>query len=260
MMKMAKNYMSKVITLAKSQIGYYGKKTNRDLDDFTANKSGKFTKYAKDFDTKYPNFYNGRKNGFDWCDVFVDWLFVTAFGEEEGRQMIVQPKKSCGAGCGYSAGYYKSAKRFFSVPKIGDQIFFGRETSYTHTGIVIDVDDVYVYTIEGNIGSPCHVGEKKYLLTDQKIKGYGRPDYDEEPVEDMMLIPVKSGAVLTKKTTASLALRSEPSTTEGYRFFYIPKNSKISIISENVKKNDGYTWDCVFYDQKIGYCANKYLK
>ena len=261
-------YASTAVNLAKSYVGYYGKKSNSNLDDFTANKGGKYTKFAYDFDTKYPTFYNGRKNGYDWCDVFFDWLMVTSFGETIGREMTYQPLKSCGAGCGYSAGYYKANKRFFTYPKVGDQIFFGNSTSTYHTGIVVAVDNTYVYTVEGNIGNPCHVGEKKYKLGSSRIKGYGRPNYDEEPVEKPtktnILFAVVSGEVRYKTTTANLALRSKAQTTNGKRFFYIPKGSKVKLVQEAICVEDGYEWDCVIatYGGKewIGYCANKWLK
>ena len=42
----------------------FGKKANAQLDDPTANKGGKFNKFARDLDA-LGNFYNGRKNGYD---------------------------------------------------------------------------------------------------------------------------------------------------------------------------------------------------
>ena len=268
---MSKNYASKVVSLAKSQIGYYGKKTNSNLYDFTANKSGKYTKYAYEFDTKYTTFYNGRKNGFDWCDVFVDWVIITSFGEETGRKMIYQPLKSCGAGCGYSAGYYKSAKRFFTYPKVGDQIFFGNATNYTHTGIVVGVDSKYVYTVEGNVS--CQVVSKKYDLNNSKIKGYGRPNYDEETNTSDTPQPtnnggynkkitwgVVSGKIKTKTVTASALNMRKKVSLSSEVLTQIPNGTKVSIVQENIINNDGYDWDCIIYKDYIGYVVHKYLR
>lgn len=65
------------------------------MDDKTANKgSANYTKYARDFDQKYPNWYNGKKNGYAWCDMFVDWCFLTAFGYEKALCLLCQPEKS----------------------------------------------------------------------------------------------------------------------------------------------------------------------
>lgn len=62
---------SEVVAVAISQIGYKEKATNKNLDDNTANAgSANWTKYARDlYAAKY---YNGNKNGYAWCDVFVD--------------------------------------------------------------------------------------------------------------------------------------------------------------------------------------------
>jgi peptidoglycan hydrolase-like protein with peptidoglycan-binding domain len=61
--------VSKVLAVAVAEIGYKEKASNSQLDDKTANAgSANYTKYARDFDKKYPNWYNGKKNGFAWCD------------------------------------------------------------------------------------------------------------------------------------------------------------------------------------------------
>ena len=185
------NEITKLINVAKAEIGYLEKESNSSLDSKTANSGHKnYTKYARDLDN-ISGFYNGKKNGYAWCDVFVDWCFVKSFGVDRAKDLLLQPNKSLGAGCTYSARYYKNKKQWYKTPEIGDQIFFsedGGETNY-HTGIVYDVDSKYVYTIEGNTSSAegvvanggC-VRAKKYLLTYKKIGGYGRPKYKVEEV------------------------------------------------------------------------------
>lgn len=180
-------YASRVIAAAENEVGYLEKKSNSSLDSKSANAGyNNYTKYARDFDTKYTTFYNGRKNGFAWCDVFVDWCFVTAYGESAALKLLGQPKKSCGAGCDWSAKYFKEIGRFYTSPKVGDQIFF-KDSSGTpcHTGLVYKVDSYYVYTIEGNTSSASGVvanggavAKKKYSLSYSRIYGYGRPKYD----------------------------------------------------------------------------------
>lgn len=185
------NYASKVIAVAEAEVGYLEKKSNDQLDDKTANAgSGNFTKYARDLDA-IPGFYNGKKQGFAWCDVFVDWCFVQAFGAEVAKALLSQPDKSCGAGCYWSAQYYKQKGQFHeSGPKPGDQIFFwnSEKTSVAHTGLVAEVDGQYVHTIEGNtsgasgvIANGGGVCCKKYALDYDRIYGYGRPAYVPEP-------------------------------------------------------------------------------
>lgn len=170
-----------IIKLAVSQLGYIGKKSNRNLDDFKANARGKYTKYARDLDA-LGDFYNGPKNGYDWCDVFVDWLFVKAFGVDEALRLTCQPKKSCGAGCTFSSDYYRKKSQFFqSNPQRGDQVFFWDGYNIYHTGIVIGVDDSKITTIEGN--SNCEVVMRTYSKSYNHIYGYGRPNYDTQATQ-----------------------------------------------------------------------------
>lgn len=181
---MSKCYASRLIAVAEAEIGYHEKITNAQLDDKAANAgSGNYTKYARDFDNKYSGFYNGKKNGFAWCDMFVDWCFVTAFGLADALRLLCQPTGSAGAGCTYSLQYYRNAGRYFTSPKVGDQIFFGTSVgNSTHTGIVVGVDAGHVYTIEGNTSD--QVARRTYSLYAGTIVGYGRPAYDEEGAEE----------------------------------------------------------------------------
>lgn len=196
--------VEKVISTARAEVGYVEKATNAQLDSRTGNAgSGNWTKYARDLDG-IGTVYNGKKNGYSWCDVFVDWCFITTFGLETGMALLCQPYKGLGAGCTYSMRYYKSKNRFYtSGPKPGDQIFFtsdGGKTS-SHTGLVVKVDGSKVYTIEGNTSSTAGVvanggcvREKSYSLTYSKILGYGRPNYSivEKEKQDMTEEQVKT--------------------------------------------------------------------
>ena len=188
---MATNYYaSKVINIALAEVGYLEKRTNSNLSSKTANAgSNNYTKYANEFDTKYPNFYNGKKNGFAWCDIFVDWCLVKAFGVDAALKLLGQPLKSCGAGCSWSAKYFKNIGRFYKIPKVGDQIFFKDSSGDPcHTGLVYKVTATKVYTVEGNTSSASGVvanggavATKSYSITYNRIYGYGRPNYDAEP-------------------------------------------------------------------------------
>lgn len=169
-----------LISTAESQLGYKAK-------------SGKINKYAEELD-KIGTVYNFPKNGYDWCDIFVDWCFVTTFGYKTGINMIYQPEKETGAGCPYSADFYRQHDAFKSSPSLGAQIFFGTKGEEYHTGIVIDYNDNKVYTIEGNTGSgDGSVNKRSYYRTDSRISGYGRPNWD--------LVPVTSN----KKTNQEIA-------------------------------------------------------
>lgn len=136
-------------------------------------------KFALMIDTQFPDFYNGKKNGAAWCDVFVDACFLTCFGEDETLRLLCQPKKSCGAGCKFSAGYFKDKKQFDNNTSVGDQIFFyDSKGEINHTGIVCKVEGGYVYTVEGN--SDNEVKTHRYATSNKKIAGYGHPAWKEE--------------------------------------------------------------------------------
>lgn len=182
---------SKVIDIARKEVGYLEKASNSNLDSKTGNAgSANYTKYARDLD-KISGFYNGKKNGYAWCDVFVDWCFVQAFGVEDAKKLLGQPDRSYGAGCTASSNYFKQIGRFYKKdPKPGDQIFFlDSAGGPAHTGLVYKVDASKVYTVEGNTSSESGVvanggavREKSYPLSYARIYGYGRPDYDAEVV------------------------------------------------------------------------------
>ena len=178
--------IAKLVSCAKNQVGYLEKKTNAYLDDKTANAgSNNWNRYARDIDNKYPEFYNGKKNGFSWCDIFVDWVFIECFGYENALKLLYQPEKSAGAGCKYSADYYRRNNAFFKQPNVGDQVFFGDYGNEGHTGIVVAVNGNVITTVEGNTSGGYGVDAngdgvylKKYNISTQYIPGFGRPNWE----------------------------------------------------------------------------------
>lgn len=179
--------VAKVLTIARDEVGYREKNSSAGLDDKTANAgSGNYTKYARDLDA-IPGFYNGPKQGFAWCDVFYDWLLVKAFGAAMAKKLLCQPDYSAGAGCLYSAQYYRQQGRFFTRPEVGDQIFFTYQSGeVSHTGIVEAITGGTVTTIEGNTSDG--VFRRSYQIGAGQIYGYGSPDWslvaDQEADED----------------------------------------------------------------------------
>lgn len=185
-------YESKAIQIAEAEVGYLEKATNANLDSPTANAGYKnFTKYARDLADA--GFFNGSKQGYAWCAVFVTWVIWQLCGKDKDKAMeILCQTGPYGASCTSAVQYYKQAGRFFTDnPQPGDQIFFwnSSKTAPGHTGIVVDVDEQYVYTVEGNTSGTAGVVEngggvfnKRYNLKYHRICGYGRPRYDEEPV------------------------------------------------------------------------------
>lgn len=181
----------KIIELAEAELGYLEKKSKEQLDDKTANAGNKdYTKYSRDL--YEAGYYQGNKQGYAWCEVWYDWLHYIASGKDaEYAQYVICQTGEYGAGPNCSRSYYQKQGRLFFEPEPGDQIFFHNSSGGVgHTGLVYDVDDTYVYTIEGNTSSAEEldgdgqgVFKKKYKLNSSKIAGYGRPRYEGEETE-----------------------------------------------------------------------------
>lgn len=169
--------IDKLLKWLEEQVGYKEKPTN-------------VNKYAEYLD-KIVAFYNGMKNGHPWCDVFVDCGFVQCFGKDDAMKMLYQPEKSLGAGCEYSAKYYKAHNAYHYTPEVGDQYF---AKDYNHTGVVVKVTASTIVTIEGNWGDK--VAKRTIKRNDPYLIGYGRPDWDVVVTEVIRKYTVKTGDTL----------------------------------------------------------------
>lgn len=168
---------SDIVNIALAEVGYREKASNAYLDDPQANAGGaNWTKYARDLAAA--GYYNGNKNGYAWCDVFVDWCFFKAYGAVEGQRIQCQTG-DLGAGCIYSAQYFMMQGRYDKNPKPGDQVFFNVNGSIGHTGIVVEVTGSSIVVVEGN--SSDRVQKLTYDRNSSRIAGYGHPRYGEEP-------------------------------------------------------------------------------
>lgn len=176
--------VEKLLQIAIAELGYLEKASNAQLDDKTAN-AGKnnYTKYARDLHTA--GYYQAPKNGYAWCDMFVDWCFLQLGGSKQQGEYLECQTGLYGAGCEWSSNCYRWAGRFGTEPRVGAQIFFGKTGAEEHTGLVEKFDDTYVYTIEGNTSPSAGVvpngggvHRKTYKRNNARIVGYGYPRYD----------------------------------------------------------------------------------
>lgn len=156
-----------MIEIAQSQVGYLEKATNANLESFTGNA-------GRNNYTKYGAWYG--MNGQPWCDMFISWC-ADQVGETKnvGKYAYVPSH----------VAFFKQRGQYFTrgakTPRAGDIIFFG---DADHIGLVENVSNGYVYTIEGNtsgtsglIANGGGVCRKSYSLTSGYIMGYGRPSY-----------------------------------------------------------------------------------
>ncbi len=180
------NTVDKVLMVALNEVGYLEKKSNAQLDDKTANAgSANYTKYGRDMHNIYPAVMDFPAA---WCDAFVDWCFYKAYGVATAKSLLNGNFDDYTAA---SAQMYKNKGAWYTSPKVGDQIFFtDSKGGICHTGLVYDVDDHTIYTVEGNtsgasgvIANGGGVCKKSYPISHNRIAGYGRPKYDTTELE-----------------------------------------------------------------------------
>lgn len=173
----------RLIAVAEGEIGYLEKKSNKDLDSKTGNAgSGNYTKYNRDMRAWAKS--AGINN--QWCQNFVDWCFVVAFGKEDAKKLIYVFTNYTPTGSNAFKKHGRYIKRGQGKPKRGDVIYFYSKSKgrIGHVGIVYKVSGNTVYTIEGNTSGASSlvtngggVRKKSYSMSSTYIDGYGSVDY-----------------------------------------------------------------------------------
>lgn len=121
------------------------------------------------------------QNGAPWCCSFVMWCMVQAANQnKDAVKQIINGNLTA------KCSVLQSQLEPVQTPQPGDMIFFnynGKGTS--HVGIVTGMEGTKVKTVEGNTGGSTGVngngGEvkaKSYDISNSKITGFGRPNYD----------------------------------------------------------------------------------
>ena len=268
-------YASTVIKIALAEVGYLEKKSNKNLDSKTANAgSANYTKYGRDMHKLYPSVMDFPAA---WCDCFVDWCFQKAFGVSNAKGLLGGNFNDYTPA---SAQLYKNKKAWGNTPKIGAQIFFKNSTRICHTGLVYDVDDKYVYTVEGNtsgasgvVANGGGVCKKKYARNNSRIAGYGYPKYDTEKKETEKKTAKKVTAKGTADhfkeslagtyvTTGNLNMRDDAGSTNK-SLVVIPKGTEVKCYGYySLSKGVNWLYVQVTIDkvQYTGFCSKSYLK
>lgn len=188
---------SQIIAKAKSYVGYEEKASAKDLNAFHANVGNK----------NYQKFQPlaGAGNGDEWCQYFVDGVFVEVSGSIRAAEDLLCMDKSSSM-TGYTPTgrlYFVRAGRYYTTPEPGDIVYF---YSYAkgrvgHTGIVISVDkNARTFeTVEGNTSSTTYaenggcVARHSYGYANvggyNRVNGFGRPRY-QTANEEVTNIPM----------------------------------------------------------------------
>lgn len=195
---------------------------------------------------------NGSKycnSGSAWCAYFVVWC---------ARQAGIDSSiiKNTGWACAADLGVtYKgrSADRKTGInytPLPGDIIIF--DWSYDgynyaspasehgdHVGIVVEVKNGMVYTIEGN--SSGKVREKSYSLNSSEIKGYGVPKY--KTTSGSQSAANNSSSAVTKTYTIRSSYGATVRTGAGTSNSSVGALAKGSVVYyDKTKTANGFTW------------------
>lgn len=236
--------LDKIVALINSQIGY--KETGVNI-----------TKFSEYFDKNIWQYFNTKKQGAEWCAIFIIWAFCQIIGPDETRKFLGLPKpaNNCAAGCKFFAEYlekmgYKVAK---SKGQVGSIIFFKtKKADCGHVGYVVKVDDDKYYTVEGNKGDSVKNGS--YSKNSTTIYAVFNPDYSKLDVNPE---PAPTPKPVSKNYTVNvnswLNVRRGPST----KYAVVGKLYDDDVVSVTEKNGDfGKIDKIVFISSK--HPVNKY--
>lgn len=139
-------------------------------------------------DVKYNEWYYGREvsassdesGSYAWCAVFISWCAYMANIPES-----VIPKFAL---CSVGRSFYKEVDRYdtdLKSVKKGDIVFINWSggTKLQHVGIVVDITDTAIITVEGNRSNAVRL--ETYNIGDKRLIGFAHPDFDSlDPVEE----------------------------------------------------------------------------
>ena len=236
----------KVVSYALSQVGY-------------KEQSGNVNKYAAQLDS-INYFAPQKKQGVAWCNIFVDDVVYNASGKDKAKTYaaLYQPSyNNLSAACKYAAQYFRNKGAWSKTAQVGAQIFFGKQGSETHTGIVVSVGASTITTVEGNKSNM--VKKCSYSKSASNIAGYGLIKYDTAP-QPPTPTPTKDEYTVKTVSGDSLRLRKEPN-TKSAQVGYIPNGKTIK--SEAIVKGENIggceAWVKTTYNGAQGYASGKYL-
>lgn len=226
-----------IIKIANNEIGYlekswdaYNENPEIIYDKYAGAGNDNVTKYAKEMDEL--DVYNGPKQGYAWCKVFIDWCFVNALGLDKASELL----KGWTAGVEQFYNWFRNDGRISYTPKIGDLVIFG---DCDHIGIVANVDSDKIYTIEGNTSQS--VLNKSYYKSNSWIKCYARPEYNVTPT------PIPTGDEQIREIQKWINSYGFNIAVDGY-FGYQTKTGIIKVYQEelNIQYGVGLDVDGIF--------------
>ena len=170
------------------------------------------------------------KQNQPWCHTFVNCIFLMEAEPKDrddeskkydAQNYLCQPSyDNLSCGCTFGAQYFRDRDLFLPVKEamIGDVIYFGKRGEESHVGIIIDIEDGRVYTVEGNKGDMVAYGD--YSMNYTKIAGVGRipfDDYYDDLVGDTVEAPKEDPKPEPKPTPAPVII-PKPAAPKGKKY------------------------------------------
>lgn len=163
-----------IIKIAKGEVGYKESYSN-----------GHWTNHEK-YAAQVPGMAWVSDEGQPWCATFVAYVVLKAGAAD------YYPRS---AACEVDWQWFVARGQTSEKPVVGAQVFFGTKAHKDHTGIVVDFDSTYVWTVEGNTNSDggregYGVLEHKRLRSQASLIGYGVPKLPTAPNPAPAPVPV----------------------------------------------------------------------
>lgn len=191
--------IDEIFKLAESQIGYKAKPDNTN---------------------KYNLEYYGRKSGQPWCVVFQWWLF-----KHTGLSKLFYGGGKT-ASCSALYDYHKKIGQTVPINEAqkGDLIIFRfwneqkkKWEEHCHIGICYDINESYVYTIDGNTSQSASQSNGGEVLRRMRgrslIWGVVRPQYNEAPEPEPKPEPQKEEYYTVQKGDNLTKIAKKSNTT-----------------------------------------------
>ena len=225
-----------IVNVALSQFGYHEGGYSGDFSGESTG-SNNYTEYQR-----MPGVTSGQGVAKDagWCAAFVSWC---------ARQAGI-PTSIIRNSTTSSITNFNITKS--TVPQAGNLMFVQTDSDVNidHTALVYDVDDTYVYSIEGNKNNK--VEKRKYYRNTGKqvgyetnyIEFYGDPNYEEKTV----YAPTN---VTTKVSGSNVSVSWDASENATYSDVYLVQEPWGW---EDIKYSQvSYSTECVFENVSVGH-------
>lgn len=151
--------MQRLLKIAQNEIGYH------DVNGIS--------KYYLDlFPTQKP---------LPWCLVFIEWLFIQAYGVDNALKMLHLSNGKFITSVPSMVTYIKQANKWHSrMIKPGWLLFLRMSNEWTnHVELIIGTTKSGIISIGGNCSGEVKLNT--YNRDDIRVSGYGEPDYSFLP-------------------------------------------------------------------------------